>query len=97
MVVVIIVMLGVVPVIDAEIVFARDRDMVMRDGVEETNAAIVVRRAVGDQCGVDTVLLEIEREMQTGDSRADDSNVPSHVRVPLFGYPGAVLPMLQAA
>ena len=35
MIVIVIMILRIVPVIDAEIVLARDRHVVMRDGVEE--------------------------------------------------------------
>ena len=86
-IVVVIVLLRVVPVIDAEIVFARDRHMVVRDRVQETDAAILVRRAVGDQRGVDAVLLKIQGQMQAGDAGPDDPDAPSHVRLPerLFG------------
>ena len=56
--------------------------------------AILVRRAVGDQRGVDAVLLQIERQMQAGDAGADDSDVPCHVASPwLFGTFGC-LPLL---
>ena len=82
MIVIVIVMLRVVPVIDAEIVFARDRHMVVRDRVQQTDAAIIVRRAVGDQRGVDAVFLKIQGQVQAGDAGPDDPDAPSHVRLP---------------
>ena len=97
MIVVIIMLLRVVPVIDAEIVLARDRHMVVRDRVQETDAAILLRRAVGDQRGVDAVLLKIQGQMQAGDAGPDDPDAPSHVRLPRVCCSGAGLPLLTAA
>jgi hypothetical protein len=82
-VVVIVVMIPrVLPVIDAEIVLARDRHVMMRDGVEQPHAPILFRCAIGDEGGVHAMLLQVKSEMQTGDPGADDSNVTCHVSLP---------------
>ena len=65
-VVVVIMILRIGPVIDAEIVLARDRHMVMRDGVEQPDSGNL-GRPVGDDSGVHAMLLQVEREMQSGD------------------------------
>ncbi len=70
--------------IDAEIILARDRHVMMRDGVEQARVAILVRRAVGDDGGVDAVLLQIEREMQAADAGADNSDRPFQLILPDF-------------
>ena len=43
---------------------------------------VLVRLAVGDDGGVDAVLLQIQRQMQAGDAGPEDSDFPFHVRLP---------------
>ena len=82
MIVVVVMVLRIGPVIDAEIIFPRDRHVVMRHGVEEPAVPVILRRAIGDDGRVHPVLLQVERQMQTCDSRADDADVACHVRPP---------------
>ena len=83
-IVIVIMVLRIGPVIDAEIILPRDRHMMMRDGVEQPAVPVILRRAIGDDGGVDPMLLQVEREMQTCDSRADDPDVACHVRPPRY-------------
>ena len=97
MIVVVIVVLRVVPVVDPEVILARDRHMVVGHRVEQADSAVLVRRAIGDQRGVDAVLLQIERQMQAGDFSADDSDVPSDIPPPPMLPGSCVLPLLRPA
>ena len=82
MIVIVIVILRILPVIDAEIVLARDRHVMVRDTVEKPHAPIILRRAIRDERGVHAVLLQIKSEMQTGNSGTDNSDVTCHVALP---------------
>jgi hypothetical protein len=81
-IVVVIMILRIAPVVDAEIILPRDRHVVMRDGVEEPAVPVILRRAIGDDGGVHAMLLQVERQMKTRDSRADDPDIACHVRPP---------------
>ena len=80
-IVIVVMVLRIGPVIDVEIVFARDRHVVMRDGVEEPDVAILLRRSVRNDGGVHTMLLQVEREMQAGDAGADNSDMACQFRL----------------
>lgn len=82
MIVIIVVVLRVLPVIDAEIVLARDRHMMVGDRIQKPKVPIILRRAIRDQRGVHAVLLQIKSEMQTGDPGTDNSDVTCHVALP---------------
>ena len=71
-VVVIIVIAGLAPVIDPEIVLTRNRHMMVCDRVQQAGVAVVLWRAVGNERGGDAVFLQIKRKMQAGNSCADE-------------------------
>ena len=83
-IVVIVMLLRIGPVIDAEIIFPRDRHVVMGDGVEEPAVPVILRRPIGDDGRVHTMFLQVEPQMQTCDSRADDPDAACHVRPPRY-------------
>ncbi|MGY4355410.1 hypothetical protein ACVW0J_001903 [Bradyrhizobium sp. i1.7.7] len=80
-IVVVIMVLRIAPVIDAEIVLARDRHVVMRDGVEQADVLVFLGRSIRDDRRVHAVLLQVKREMQAGDAGADNSDMACQFRL----------------
>ena len=68
MVVIIIILLRVGPMIDAEMSFPLDGRIMVADGVEQPGVAELMRFAVGDDGGVDAVLMQVKTEMEAGDA-----------------------------
>jgi hypothetical protein len=79
MIVVVIDPVGIVPMIDAEFVFAFDGHRVMGDGVKQARIGILLGRPVGDDGGLNAVLLQVEAKMQAAYAGTDDTDRLFHV------------------
>ena len=63
-------------------VFATDIDEAKLGALKSEGIAEVAKLDVRDSAAVAAMLLQIERQMQTRDSRADNPDVACHVRPP---------------
>src|SRR6516165_1819869 len=67
------------PVVAAKRIFPLDRDMMMRDGIQQTHRAIFLGPTVGIDRRFDTLGEQVKTEVKPGGSRANDSDSLRHV------------------
>jgi hypothetical protein len=53
--------------------------VVVGHGVDKPDISVILRRAIRDKRRLYAVLLQMERQMQPGNSGADNSDMPRHV------------------